>query len=124
MDTESSRNPLNLMGTDEKLRHHNDVTDRQTFLKSLFFVEKFAEKQKAKTFHCFADTHVDIKKHNPQLNVLEEYTLRNCWPHWDKFTARQLHSKPSRARDGMHYGEEHHERFAKLFLQAFSSKLK
>lgn len=124
LDTESVRNPKNLMGTDEKLKYQNDVTDRQTFLKSLFFVEKFAEKQNAKTFHLFADTYVDIKKHNPQLNVLEEYTLRNCWPHWDKFTARELHTQPSRARDGQHYGTEHHERFAKLFLEKFGQKLR
>ena len=99
-------------------------TDLQIFLKCLFFVEKFAEKVGAKTFHCFASSYIDIKHHDPRLNVLEDYTLSNCWPHWDKFTARQLHTKPSLARDGKHYGKEHHQRFARLFLEKFGSKLK
>jgi len=116
--------PSNLMGTDEKLRYHNSETDLQTFLKSLFFVDKFAQHNGVKVFHCFASTVIDIKAHNPNLHVLDNTTLRDCWPYWDKFTARDLHAKPSLARDGMHYGVEHHERFAQLFLQAFSSKLK
>ena len=124
LDNDFKTWPLNLLGTDPKLKHQNAETDINTFLKSVFFVEKFAEHNQAKTFHCFADHTVDIKSHNPNLKVLEDYTLRNCWPHWDKFTARELHAKPSLARDGMHYGEEHHERFAQLFLQAFSSKLR
>ena len=58
------------------------------------------------------------------LNVLQEYTIKNCWPYWDKFTARDLHSEPSFAKDGEHYGVEHHERFARLFLERFGVKLK
>ena len=117
--------PRNLMGTDEKLKHHNKDTDKQTFLKSLFFVEKFAEKTNAKTFHAFANDVVDLDKaHHPTLNVLQDYTLRNCWPHWDKFTQRELHTEPNLARDGVHYGVEHHKRFAQLFLDRFATKLK
>lgn len=116
--------PINLMGTDAKLKHHTHETDMQTFFKSVFFAEKFAEKNKCKTFHCFSDSFIDLRKEDPNLNVLEDYTLRNCWPHWDKFTARDLHTQPSRARDGMHYGIEHHERFAKLFLDKFAVKLR
>ena len=116
--------PLNLLGTDPKLKSQTAETDMQTFLRSVFFVEKFAEKNNAKAFHCFADTFIDLSKYDPQVRQLEDFTLRNCWPYWDKFTARALHPKPSLARDGMHYGEEHHERFAELFLERFSAKLK
>ena len=120
----SKSSPLNLLGTDEKLRYQTSDDDLQVFYRSLFFVQKFAEHKRAKVFHCFAQTYVDIKQVDPQLNVLEDYTLRNCWPHWDKFTARDLHASPSYARDGAHYGIEHHERFAKLFLDRFGPKLK
>ena len=116
--------PLNIHGTDPKLKHHTNETDLQTLYRSVFFVEKYAEQNRAKIFHCFADTFVDLKKFNPTLNVLPDHTLRNCWPHWDKFTARDLHSKPSKARDGLHYGVEHHKRFAQLFLDRFATKLK
>lgn len=115
---------VNLSGSNKKLEHDTAETDLQIFLKSLFFVEKFAEKVGAKTFHCFASSYIDIKHHDPRLNVLEDYTLSNCWPHWNKFAARELHTQPSLARDGKHYGEEHHERFANLFLEKFGSKLK
>jgi len=116
--------PTNLMGTDPKLKSQTAETDLQTFLKSVFFTQKFAEHNRVKVFHCFASTYIDLKEHDPSLNVLQDYTLKNCWPHWDKFTARELHTKPSLARDGMHYGEEHHERFAQLFLQKFGQKLR
>ena len=116
--------PVNLMGTDEKLKYQDADTDMNICLKSVVFVEKFAEHAKAKTFHCFASAYTDLRKHDASLNVLDDYTLRNCWPYWDKFTARDIHTKPSLARDGMHYGVEHHERFAQLFLEKFSSKLK
>jgi len=116
--------PTNLMGTDRKLQYQTAEDDLQVFYRSLFFVQKFAEHRKAKVFHCFAQAYVDILQVDPHLNVLEDYTLRNCWPHWDKFTARDLHARPSYARDGAHYGVEHHERFAKLFLDRFGPKLK
>ena len=113
-----------MMGHDEKLKFETVKTDMNVFLRSLFFAEKFAEHTGAKTLHCFADTFIDIKKYNSGLAVLEDYTLRNCWPHWDKFTAREVHTKPSRARDGLHFGQEHHERFAQLFLGKFGQKLR
>ena len=113
---------LNKTGVEPELRYENDDTDINNFLKSVFFLEKYAEVNRCTTFHCFAqDSHHD---HIKGLNVLEEYTIKNCWPHWDKFTARDLHTKPSLAGDGLHYGEEHHERFAQLFLEQFSKKLR
>jgi hypothetical protein len=58
------------------------------------------------------------------LNILNTYTLANCWPYWDKFDQRVQYKEPSFASDGEHYGTEHHERFAKLFVDYFGSKLK
>jgi len=112
----------NLTGSDEELKFENDETDKNNFLKNVFFVEKYAERNNCKVFHCFAQD--SYHKHIKDLNVLQEYTIKNCWPYWDKFTARDLHSKPSFANDGEHYGVEHHERFAQLFLERFSVKLK
>ncbi len=103
--------------------HNTSDDDVQNLLRNIFFAEKFGEVAQAKVLHCFAHRevqHPDLNK----LNVLNHYTLANCWPYWDKFTARDLHSKPSLAKDGKHYGVEHHERFAKLFLEKFQSKLK
>ena len=103
---------------------HNTVEhDTDNFLKNVFVAEKFGEITQSKVFHCFAQNtvaHPDLKN----INVLEEYTLANCWPYWDKFTARALHPEPDLARDGVHYGAKHHERFAQLFLEKFSVKLK
>ena len=62
--------------------------------------------------------------HIKGLNVLEDYTIRNCWPYWDKFDQRVEYDKPSLARDGQHYGIEHHKRFAELFLENFGRKLR
>ena len=112
----------NLLGTHETLRHENAKTDINNFLKSVFFLEKFAEKNNCLTMHCFSDNYTDFRTDKDSL-LLEDYTLRNCWPHWDKFTARDLHPEPSLAGDGVHYGAEHHERFAELFLQRFGAKL-
>jgi hypothetical protein len=39
-------------------------------------------------------------------------------------TQRVPHKQPSLARDGLHYGIEHHKRFAELFLEKFSIRLK
>jgi hypothetical protein len=112
----------NLIGSDEELKFENDETDKNNFLKNVFFVEKYAERNKCKVFHCFAqDSYHEYIK---DLNVLQEYTIKNCWPYWDKFTARDLHSEPSLAKDGEHYGVEHHKRFAQLFLERFGVKLK
>lgn len=111
-----------ITGDDQYLQQEDDETDKNNFLKNVFFVEKFAEKNGAKTFHCFAQDsyHELIDK----LNVLEDYTIRNCWPYWDRLEQRVPYNEPSLASDGIHYGVEHHERFAKLFLEKFRSKLK
>ena len=58
------------------------------------------------------------------LSILKNYTISNCWPEWDKHTKRELHNEPSLAKDGMHYGVEHHEVFSRLFLQRFNTKLR
>ena len=105
-----------------QLSIENDDTDKGNFLKNVFFVEKYAEKNNCKVFHCFAQD--SYQKHMKGLNVLEDYTIKNCWPYWDKFIARDLYSQPSLASDGVHYGVEHHERFAKLFIERFGPKLK
>ena len=106
----------------EQLAIEDTDTDKNNFLKNVFFVEKYAEKNECTVFHCFAQDsyHEQIKG----LNVLEEHTIKNCWPHWNKHTARDIHHGPSLAKDGVHYGVEHHERFAQLFLDRFRSKLK
>ena len=110
------------MSYDEELKNENALTDKNNFLKNVFFVEKFAEKSSAKTFHCFAQDsyHEQIKG----LAVLDNYTIKNCWPYWDRVEQRVPYNEPSLASDGTHYGVEHHERFAKLFLEKFGSKLK
>jgi hypothetical protein len=105
-----------------QLSVENDATDKNNFLKNVFFVEKYAEQNNCKVFHCFAQD--SYEEHIKDCTVLGEYTLKNCWPYWDKFTARDLHAEPSLASDGVHYGVKHHERFAKLFLEKFSVKLK
>ena len=105
-----------------QLSVENDATDKNNFLKNVFFVEKYAEKNNCKVFHCFAQN--SYQEHIKGLSTLEDYTLQNCWPYWNKFTARDLHTEPSLASDGVHFGAEHHERFAKLFLEKFGNKLK
>ena len=102
-----------LTADNEKLKTEDADTDKNNFLKNVFFVE---------TFHCFAQD--NYAKHIKVLNVLDDYTLKNCWPHWDKFEQRQQFDEPSLATDGQHYGVEHHERFASMFLQQFGSKLR
>jgi hypothetical protein len=112
-----------LHGGSEKLLIHNKHTDKSNFLNNVFWVEKFGEVTGAKTFHCFSQdpvTHESLEG----LNVMDDYTLRNCWPYWDKFTARELHSEPSRAKDGAHYGVENHKRFAYLLIQKFGYKFR
>jgi len=116
------RHPESLTSDNEYLKTESDLTDRNNFLKNVFFVEKFAEKNQCKTFHCFAQD--SYHEHIKGLNVLVDYTIRNCWPYWDKFEQRQQYKEPSLAADGEHYGVEHHERFAKLFLNYFGKKLK
>jgi len=117
--------PQNLTSDDPLLKTENDDTDRNNFLKNVFLLEKFAEKNQAKTFHCFAE---DVYELDNTLQVLKDHTIKNCWPEWDKHhlpeAKRDIITTPSLARDGVHYGAEHHQVFSKLFLQRFYSKLK
>ena len=111
-----------LMSTADELKNEHEHTDRENFLKNVFFLEKFAQKNQCQTFHCFAQE--SYHEHIKGLKVLEDYTIKNCWPYWDKFQQRVQYKEPSLARDGLHYGVEHHERFAKLFIDYFGNKLK
>ena len=94
-------------------------------IKNVFFVEKFAEKIQAKTFHCFSQEVYDIPG---KATVFSDTTIKHCWPPWDKHhlpdAQRERITKSSLAKDGMHYGVEHHKRFAELFLEKFGKKLR
>ena len=114
--------PVSLTSDNEFLKTETEHTDKHNFLKNVFHVEKFAEKNRCKTFHCFADE--TYQEHIQGLNVLQDYTLRSCWPYWDKFEQRVQYKEPSMAADGEHYGVEHHQRFAKLLLDYFGGKLR
>ena len=111
-----------ITGGDEYLKYENPETNKNNFLKNVFLLEKYAEKNNCKTFHCFA--HDSYHHEIPDLNVLKDYTVKNCWPYWDSREQRQQFEKPSLASDGLHYGVEHHKRFAQLFLEKFGTKLK
>jgi hypothetical protein len=117
--------PQNLTSNDTLLKTENNNTDRNNFLKNTFLLEKFAEKNNAKTFHCFAE---DVYELDSNLQVLKNYTIKNCWPEWDKHhlpEAKREHiTTPSLAQDGVHYGVEHHQVFARKFYERFKSKLK
>jgi hypothetical protein len=117
--------PQNLTSNDPLLKTENNNTDKNNFLKNVFLLEKFAEKNQAKTFHCFAE---DVYELDSNLQVLKNYTIKNCWPEWDKHhlpeAKRDIITTPSLARDGVHYGTEHHQVFARLFLEKFKSKLR
>jgi hypothetical protein len=117
--------PQNLTSDNALLKTENNNTDRNNFLKNVFFLEKFAEKAGAKTFHCFAE---DVYELDNNLQVLKDYTIKNCWPEWDRHhlpeAKRNIITKPSLARDRVHYGAEHHQVFARLFLERFKLKLK
>ena len=117
--------PKSLMSYDETLKTENEHTDKNNFLKNVFFVEKFAEKVGASTFHCFAQDVYDIPN---VANVYSETSVKLCWPHWSKQKSdsanRILTTEPSLAKDGMHYGVEHHKRFAELLYGKFASRLK
>lgn len=119
------KNIQNLTSDNTLLKIENEYTDRNNFLKNVFFLEKFAEKNGAKTFHCFAE---DAYELNNDLQILKDYTIKNCWPEWDRHhlpDAKREHIiTPSVARDGIHYGQEHHHVFARVFLERFKSKLK
>ena len=104
-----------------EINYHQE--DLKNFLHNVFWVEKFGEVARANVFHCWSNDpiqHEQLEK----LNVLKQYSIKNCWPYWDKFDQRVEYDKPSLARDGQHYGIEHHKRFAELFLENFGRKLR
>lgn len=111
-----------LISYDTALKGEDEDTDKHNFLKNVFLVEKFAENNRCKTFHLFAQE--NYSEHISTLNVLETYTIKNCWPYWDSRTQRTQHKEPSLASDGVHYGPEHHKRFAELFLAKYGQKLR
>jgi hypothetical protein len=117
--------PKSLTSYDEDLKIENEHTDRNNFLKNVFFVEKFAEKNNAKVFHCFAQDVYEIPGAN---NVFSTTSIKLCWPEWSRIKKNQKQrvfvSEPSLAKDGTHYGVEHHKVFAKEFYNFFKSKLK
>ena len=117
--------PINTMGSDECNKHETDETDKQNFLTNLFFIQKFAEKVRAKTFHCFAD---EVREMPEKINVMDWATLKSCWPPWDRHhhpeARRDRITEPNVAQDGIHYGDKHHKEFAELFLKKFEKKLK
>ncbi len=112
--------PINLTSGNEILKMENNHTDKNNFLKNLFFMEKFAEKNGAKTFHCFCE---DVYEIMGCPNVLTDKTIKNCWPEWSS-KERILITTPNYARDGKHYGTEHHRLFAEKFSDKFLLKLK
>jgi len=119
------KNVQNLTSDNVLLKTENEHTDKNVFLKNLFFLEKFAEKIGARTFHCFAEDSYEL---DSNLQVLKDHTIKNCWPEWDRHhlpeAKREYITTPSLAQDGVHYGVEHHRVFARLFLGKFKSKLK
>ena len=116
--------PVNLTSNNALLKTETDRTDQNNFLKNVFFAEKFAEQQTAKLFHCFAQDVYDI----PNASVYDDTSLKLCWPEWDKHhlpdAKREHTTSPSLAKDGIHYGVEHHRVFAEKFYNKFKSKLK
>jgi hypothetical protein len=117
--------PQSLTSDNESLKTENNFTDQNNFLKNVFFLEKFAEKNQAKAFHCFAH---DAYELDNNLKVLKDYTIKNCWPEWDSHhlpgAKRDIITTPSLARDGVHYGVEHHQVFARKFYERFKSRLR
>ena len=99
--------PQSLTSDNSELRSETESTDQNNFLKNVFFVEKFAEKIDAKVFHCFAQDVYDLPE---QLNVLNDTTIKRCWPVWDHYLGegaqRESITEPSVAKDGKHYGVE------------------
>ena len=111
--------PENLTSDSEFLKIETANTDKNNFLRNVFFLEKFAQKNNAKTFHCFADEYIPLEG---DLNILKDKTIKNCWPEWNK--DRIIIKEPNLAKDGVHYGAEHHKVFARLFQSKFQTKLK
>ena len=47
--------PIDCFGRDKYLKYETESTDHMNFLKNVFFIQKFAEHNQAKVFHCFAE---------------------------------------------------------------------
>ena len=109
----------NLTSDSEFLKIETANTDKNNFLRNVFFLEKFAQKNNAKTFHFFADEYIPLEG---DLNILKDKTIKNCWPEWNK--DKIIIKEPNLAKDGVHYGAEHHKVFARLFQAKFQTKLK
>jgi hypothetical protein len=116
-----SEHPQSLTSDNDLLKSEDHYTDTNNFLKNVFFLEKFAEKIDAKTFHCFAEEVHLLKK---DINVLQKYTIKNCWPEWNVLEGTEKITHFSLARDGVHYGVEHHTTFAKIFLKQFNARIR
>lgn len=130
-----------LTSHDSLLKTENENTDKNNFLKNVFFAEKFAERQAAKLFHCFAQDIYEIKNSHrlarsfgedvyhmvPNDNVFASASLKSCWPRWDNHNLpnanRTRISTPSLAKDGVHYGADHHKTFANLLFERFKTTL-
>ena len=119
------QDPISLTGDDPLLKQENDHTDRNNFLRCVFQTEKFAQYNQAKIFHCFAQDVYDIPGNT---NVLDNTSIRSCWPEWDNHRlegAKREHiTEPDLAADGIHYGIKHHQTFAQKFYDRFRTKLK
>ncbi len=113
--------PQSLTGDNNLLKFETAETDKNNFYKNLFLLEKFAEKLGASTFHCFAQDSYTVSN---GLKVLKNSTIKNCWPEWNLESSREIITVASVANDGVHYGKEHHETFAKLFVKNFGAKLR
>jgi len=117
--------PMNITGADNYVRQESEETDFNNFLKCVFQIEKFAEYNNAETFHCFAQEVYPVEN---LKNVFKDTSLAKCWPRWDHHRLpgahRNINEKTSLARDGIHYGVEHHREFARLFYKQFGSKLR
>jgi hypothetical protein len=118
------RTPVNLTSNNALLKTETDHTDQNNFLKNVFFAEKFAEQQTAKLFHCFAQDVYEI----PNAVAYSETSLRCAGLNGINIiypdAKREQISTPSLAKDGIHYGVEHHRVFAEKFYNKFKSKLK
>jgi hypothetical protein len=116
--------PRFLYRNSPELKIENKWTDENNFLKNVFLTEKFAERCEGMVFHCFAEEVYDLKN----KKCYTKTTLKSCWPEWDSHhlrnAKRERITQFNLARDGMHYGTEHHRVFAEQLYNAFGSKLK
>lgn len=116
---------ISLTGNDPLLKQENEHTDRNNFLKCVFQTEKFAQHNQAKIFHCFAQDIYDIPNNT---NVLENTSIKSCWPEWDSHhlegAKRERITEPNLAADGIHFGIKHHQTFAQKFYDRFKTNLK